>query len=164
MNKHAFCRETFICGLILITSFSLVAQEKSSKARLGLGLSVPEMIHVGLGVDITTSNQIGVYGGIGPSWNTIWTSLNLEHRLYFGKLSEASNRKQWFIRQSYTYYPPGDDSVITFTLGKDLKSKTSKAGWTIDFGMFYRLEYVRESESEPGAIIPALRIQFYAFL
>lgn len=156
--------------VLTLSSFTIaLAQERGDKIRLAVGISAPEMLNFGLGVDISKSNQLGFYGGIGPSMNAIWTSLNLEHRWYFGKFSDITKRRQWFFRQGYTYYPSGngsliDDSVVTMTFGKDLKSKKSSKGWTIDLGLFYRLGYVRESESEPGAIIPALRFQYYGFL
>ena len=88
-----------IYGLTLSSSTIALAQDQGVKTRLAVGISAPEMLNFGLGVDISKSNQIGIYGGIGPSWGTVWTSLNIEHRLYFGKFSDITNRKQWFFRQ-----------------------------------------------------------------
>jgi len=163
MKNLLMLRLILLYLLTLSISTLALGQEQENKARLAIGISAPEMLHFGLGIDISKSNQLGFYGGIGPSWGTIWTSLNVEHRWYFGNLSDATNRKKWFFKQGYSYYPKGDDSIITLTIGKDLKSKNINNGWTIDWGLLYLIGHQRGA-GEPPAIFPALRFQYYGFI
>lgn len=152
-------------GLIFgyLFNLSVIAQDKLSSTRAAIALSGPEMFNAGMSVDLGKINQMGFYGGIGPSLGTVWTSLNLEHRLYVGKVSEATDRKKWFLRQGYTYYPQGNDSAITLTVGKELKSKHLHRGWVIDLGVFY-LPGIDASESSIGNVVPALRFQYYGYI
>jgi hypothetical protein len=96
----------------------------------------------------------------------IWTSVNLEHRLYFGKNAERINQKVWFFRQGTTFFPSARSSqqiTLNLTVGKGILFKNSKNGITIDAGVFYL------PESERSSIIlvrslnlwPALRFEFF---
>src|SRR5687767_8639818 len=101
--------------LILITAFcfsSSSAQESLSKTRLVGGLSIPELLHLGIATQLTSSNMLGVSAGVGPTWGGLWPSLNAEHRLYLGPKNSATGRRQWFLRQSVSYYPSGQDVVV----------------------------------------------------
>lgn len=153
--------------LALIFSTNLFGQEKkTTKTRIVTGLSGPELLHIGVTYKLGNISQFGFNAGIGPSMGLVWTSLSLEHRLYFGKSNEKINYKTWFCRQGTTFYPSATKpQQLTFnlTLGKDIPFKKNKNGITIDFGVFYL------ADSEQSSIIlirslnlwPALRIEFY---
>jgi hypothetical protein len=104
--------------------------------------------------------------GAGPSMGMLWSSVNLEHRLYFGKESQETNQKTWFLRQGTTFFPSAKSSqqfTLTLTAGKDFIFKKIKNGITIDAGVFYL------PKSERSSIIlirslnlwPALRFEFF---
>jgi hypothetical protein len=154
--------------LIIIFSVNLMlcAQEqKISKTRFVIGLSAPELLHAGLTYRIANASQIGLSVGAGPSLGMVWTSINLEHRLYLGKNSERTNQKTWFFRQGTTFFPSAKSSqkfTLNLTVGKDIPFK-NKNGMTIDAGVFY----LPESESSSIILVrslnlwPALRFEFY---
>ena len=76
---------------------NLYSQEKKiSRTRFVIGLSAPELLHAGLTYRIANASQIGLSVGAGPSLGTIWPSINLEHRLYFGKNSIKTTQKSGF--------------------------------------------------------------------
>ncbi len=152
---------------LLFFHLDLCAQEKKiSKTRFVAGLSGPELLHVGLTYRIANVSQVGFSVGAGPSMGMIWTSINLEHRLYFGKNRENTNQKTWFFRQGTTFFPSAKSSqqfTLNLTVGKDFHFKNINNGITIDAGVFYL------PESERSSIIlvrslnlwPALRFEFF---
>lgn len=148
-----------ITGLILLfllfNGELVMGQENVSNTKVAFGLSAPELLHAGIGVSLSKSSQIGLFGGISPTMGGIWTSLNFEHRLYVGT-------KKWFFRQGYSIFPKGPDHAFTLSIGKDLKSKKTNRGWTIDGGFFYLLYHA--DDPEIGPLLPALRIQYYVFI
>jgi hypothetical protein len=131
-----------------------MGQENFSNTKVAVGLSGPEMLHAGFGQKLSKSGHIGLFGGIGPTMDGVWTSFNLEHRLYVGT-------KKWFVRQGYSYFPKGPDHAFTLTIGKDLKSKKANGGWTIDGGLFYLLYH--SDDLAIGPVLPAIRLQYYVF-
>jgi hypothetical protein len=152
------------CFLILLHLSVLTGRAQAdtlTKARFVIGLSAPELLNAGLNIDLGKSSQIGISAGIGASWGTVWPTLNIEHRLYFGKLSESTNRRKWFFRQGATYFTAAENqSAITFSVGADLKSKASNKGWTIDLGGFILFQSQRDRNNQ---IYPAFRFQHYNY-
>lgn len=148
--------------LLQLNVLILFAQEDSlTKTKFAIGLSAPELFHAGVNIDLTKYNQLGFSAGVGPSWGTVWPTLNVEHRLYFGKIMEATNRRRWFFKQGFTYFTAADDqSALTFTFGADLKSKARNRGWTIDLGAFILFQ---SDYDEKDKIYPALRFQYYSY-
>lgn len=154
--------------LIILSSFNLIlyAQDKKmNKARFVIGLSAPELLHAGLTYRIANASQIGLSVGAGPSLGSIWPSINVEHRLYFGKNSIKTDQKIWFFRQGTTFFPSAQSPqkfTLNLTVGKDIPFK-NKNGITIDAGVFY----LPESESSSIILVrslnlwPALRFEFY---
>jgi len=146
---------------------SLLAQtEKKTNTKFILGISGPELLHAGVAFRVSNSNQLGINAGIGPSAGEAWSSINIEHRFYFGKNDARSNRKAWFCRQGATFFPSAKSSqqfALTLTAGKDFSFKKAGNGITIDAGFFY----LPESESSSIILIrslnlwPALRFEFY---
>lgn len=154
-----------IIALFFLNS-NLYAQVEADRTRFIIGLSSPELLHAGITHRIANISQLGLSAGAGPSYGTIWTSINLEHRLYFGKNDENLNQKVWFFRQGTTFFPAEKSSqqfTLNLTLGKDLLFRNRKSGITIDAGVFYL------PESERSSIIlvrslnlwPALRFEFF---
>ncbi|MEX0928724.1 MAG: hypothetical protein WD266_02880 [Balneolales bacterium] len=158
-------------AMVLLALFSftdLFAQEASpGKTRFVLGLSGPELFHAGLTHRIGDFSQFGFSAGAGPSWGMIWTSINLEHRLYLGKPSEKSNQKTYFFRQGSTFFPSATESsrhfTVNLTVGKDFLFSKIRNGLTVDVGVFY----LPDTEEASIMLIrsvnlaPALRFQFY---
>ena len=158
-----------IAIILLFVSFTvnLYAQKQTvKKTKIVIGLSAPELLHSGVTYRVANISQLGVSLGIGPSWGTIWPTINLEHRLYLGKNSTETNQKTWFFRQGTTFFPsakPSQKFTLNLTVGKDLIFKKVGNGITIDAGVFYL------PESENSSIIlvrslnlwPALRFEFY---
>src|SRR5215213_1471913 len=140
-----------IATIILLASFSvnLYAQtETVNKTKIVIGLSAPELLHAGVTYRIANISQLGVSLGVGPSWGTVLTIINLEHRLYLGKNSEKTNQKTWFFRQGTTFFPSAESSqkfTLNLTVGKDIIFKKIKNGITIDAGVFYLPESERSS-------------------
>jgi hypothetical protein len=150
----------FLMLVGLWVSHALAQDMALTRTRFIAGLSAPELLHVGLGFDVTKYNQLGLSAGVGPSWGTLWPSLTAEHRLYFGKTKELTNRKQWFFRQGASYFPAGDEGAGTLSIGADLKSKHRDKGWTIDAGIFFL--YPRDRDRYYNSF-PALRFQHYSY-
>ena len=150
-------------ALLILSIPDARAQDSLSKTRIGIGLSAPELLHVGIAHQLTSYNQLGVSAGIGPTMGGVWPSLSAEHRLYFGNRHPLTKRRQWFLRQGVSYYPAGDDVAVTFTLGADLGSKKAGSGWTIDGGVFF-LPSSEKDEWINSRLIPALRFQYYGLL
>lgn len=156
----------FILIILFVFKIETWAQEgKISKMKFVAGISAPELLHAGVTYRLANSSLVGLSVGAGPSLGMIWPSINLEHRLYFGKNSDRTNQKTWFFRQGTTFFPAGNSSqqfTLNLSVGKDLLFK-KKNGITIDAGVFYL------PESERSSIIlvrslnlwPALRFQFY---
>ena len=151
-------------------SFNLSAQkDQSDKTRLVFGLSGPELLHLGVTHRVADASQLGLCAGLGPSLGMVWTSINLEHRLYFGRHSERSKQKTWFCRQGTTFFPSAKSPqqfTLTLTGGKDFIFKNPRNGISIDAGVFY----LPDSEQSSLILIkslnlwPALRFQLYATL
>ena len=153
-----------LCFLLLLELTAIVAfgqADTLTKTRFVIGLSAPELLHAGVNVDLGKSNQVGFSAGIGPSWGEVWPTLNIEHRLYFGKIIESTKRKRWFFRQGVTYFAAAEkQSAITFSVGADLKSKARNRGWTIDVG---GLVLFRDENDRKNKLYPALRFQHYSY-
>lgn len=153
--------------IFLLAGLSLYAQnEKKSSTNFIAGLSGPELLHAGVSFRVANSNLFGINAGIGPSAGEVWSSINAEHRFYFGKNDANTNLKAWFCRQGITYFPSANSSqhfALTLTGGKDFSFKRSGNGITIDAGVFY----LKDSESSSIILIrslnlwPALRFEFY---
>jgi hypothetical protein len=160
-------KPAMVITTLLFFNLNLFAQAgKISKARFVTGLSGPELLHAGITYRIANASQLGLNAGVGPSSGAIWTSINLEHRLYLGKNDIKTNQKTWFFRQGTTFFPAAKSSqqfTLNLTVGKDIPFKNIKHGITIDAGVFYL------PESERSSIIlvkslnlwPALRFEFY---
>lgn len=147
--------------LFHLSAISAGAQEDTlTRARFVAGLAAPELLHAGVNVDLGTRSQVGFQAGIGPSWGTVWPSLNLEHRLYFGRLQEQIRRRKWFFRQGLTYYTAGPEGALNLSLGADLRSKARNRGWTIDAGLFYLDPRAADRRNR---LYPALRFQYYGY-
>lgn len=157
----------FVVIALFSLNNNLYSQDTDSgKTRFIAGLSGPELIHAGLTHRITNSSQLGISAGAAPSMGMIWSSINLEHRLYLGKSSEENDQKTYFFRQGTTFYPSADNPqrfTVTATAGKDFQFKNFENGMTVDLGVFY----LPDSESSSVILIrrlnlwPALRIEFY---
>lgn len=155
-----------LLAIMLFHFTSFAQQEKSSKTRFVAGLSGPELLHAGVTYRVANISQLGINAGVGPSAGSLWTSISLEHRLYFGKNTDKINQKVWFFRQGTTFFPQAGSSqqfTLNLTVGKDLIFKNSHSGLTIDAGVFY----LPESESSSIILIrslnlwPALRFEFF---
>lgn len=158
-----------IAIILLSVSFkiNLYAQKETVKrTKIIIGLSAPELLHAGISYRLANISQLGVSVGAGPSSGTIWTAINLEHRLYFGKNSEKTNQKTWFFRQGTTFFPsakPSQKFTLNLTAGKNILFKKIGSGITIDAGVFY----LPESENSSVILVrslnlwPALRFEFY---
>ena len=132
-----------------------------TKTRFVIGISAPELLHAGINIDLGKFNQVGFSAGIGPSWGTVWPTLNIEHRLYFGKYIESTNRRKLFFKQGATYFTAGEnESAVSFSVGADLKSKARNRGWTIDLGGFILFQNYRDRQNK---FYPALRFQHYNY-
>ncbi|MEJ7912844.1 MAG: hypothetical protein WKF70_06800, partial [Chitinophagaceae bacterium] len=128
----------FLLLVFLVWIKPIRAQDSSKSAtRLAIGIAAPELLHVAFGFDIGKINTLCFGAGLGPSWGTVWPTLNAEHRLYFGERQNFTNRKRGFFRQGVTRFTQAtNETALSFTLGADLKSKSSGHGWTIDLGGF----------------------------
>lgn len=126
---------------LLFLDFKLFAQqEKTSKTRFVMGLAAPELLHAGATYRIANASQVGLSVGAGPSMGMVWTSINLEHRLYFGSNSDKTNQKVLFFRQGTTFFPSANSSqqfTLNLTVGKDIVFKNRQSGITIDGGVFF---------------------------
>jgi hypothetical protein len=152
---------SLIILLHILTSTAIAQEDSLTKTKFVIGLSAPELFHAGVNIDLTKYNQVGFSAGVGPSWGTVWPTLNVEHRLYFGKLVPQTNRRRWFFKQGFTWFTAADDqSALTFTFGADLKSKARNRGWTIDLGAFILFQSENDRENMLG---PALRFQYYSY-
>lgn len=165
-NNNSMKRSTLILFL-LASILNLTAQETPvKKTKMVLGLSGPELFHIGATHRLANSSLIGLNAGIGPSMGMVWTAISFEHRLYFWKNSPKNNQKVWFFRQGVTFFPSAESSqslTLNLTLGKDIVFKKINNGITIDAGVFYL------PESDESSIIlirslnlwPALRFELY---
>jgi hypothetical protein len=151
-------------GLLLVFQMIVLgvsAQDVAlTKTKFEIGLSAPELLHTGVGFDLTTFNQLGFSVGVGPTWGGVWPALSAEHRLYFGNVQASTNRRKLFFRQGVTYYPAGDEAAGVLSVGIDLKSKKTNKGWTIDAGYF--LLFPRTEDRHRDSF-PALRFQYYSY-
>lgn len=83
--------------LFFSSSFSLWAQKESiNKTRFIVGLSSPELFHLGLTYRIANVSQISLNAGEAPSLGTIWPSISLEHRVHLGMNDKRTNKKKLF--------------------------------------------------------------------
>ncbi len=157
----------FVVIALLSLNNKLYCQDTNSgNTRFIAGLSGPELIHAGITHRISNSSQLGLSGGVAPSMGMIWSSINLEHRLYLGKSSEENDQKTYFFRQGTTYFPSADNPqrfTMTATAGKDFQFKNFKNGLTVDLGVFYLPDSERASVIliRPLNLWPALRAEFY---
>ena len=160
------------CLLLFVPLFTLAATRVYAhpvpvrRTRVVAGVSAPELIHAGVTYRLAEISQVGISVGAGPSFGSIWPTINLEHRLYFGPASEKSNQKAWFFRQGTTFFPseePGRKFTLNLTVGKDISFKNGKSGITIDGGAFY----LPESQESSVLLVrslnlwPALRFEAY---
>ncbi|WP_133273765.1 hypothetical protein [Hymenobacter radiodurans] len=137
------------------------AQDMSmTKTKFVVGVSGPELLHAGVGFDLTSINQLGFTVGVGPTWGGVWPTLNAEHRLYFGKVQASTNRRKLFFRQGATYFTEDEEGAGVLSLGIDLKSKKANRGWTIDVGYF--LLFPRTEDRHRDSF-PAVRFQYFSY-
>lgn len=92
--------------LALQLSVAVAQTDTLTKVKLLIGISVPELAHAGLSLDLGKHNQLGMSAGIGPTWGGVWPSFNAEHRLYFGNLREKTKKRIPFFRQAFTTFLP----------------------------------------------------------
>lgn len=152
-----FC--TFLlCHLLASLSFSQT--DSLTKTRFVIGLSAPELFHIGVNYDLASISQLGVTVGIGPTWGGVWPTINAEHRLYFGKIDPQKLRRKVFLKQGFTYYTAGDQNAFSFSVGGDLRSKNRARGWTIEIGAFILKQDKRDRHNK---MYPALRFQRYGY-
>lgn len=151
---------------VLLTSLLLAQQKSATRTKYILGLSAPELLHTGITYRIANISLVGVSVGAGPTMGGVWTTINVEHRLYFGENSVKTNQKTLFFRQGTTFFPSARSAqkfTLNLTIGKDFVFKNVRNGITMDVGVFYL------PESERSSIIlvrslnlwPALRFEFY---
>ncbi|WP_310992721.1 hypothetical protein [Aequorivita marina] len=157
--------------LFLFCAFLMQAQQESlTKTRFVTGLSVPELIHLGANVDVGKRSQIGASTGFLVFYG-YHPTLSVEHRLYFSKLNDFTNRRNWFFRQSGTYLPSIGDEIgsdyqtaLSLSIGLDFRSKSRKSGWTLDLGAFIAFPHEDSTGSNSDTVIgPMLRIQYYSY-
>lgn len=154
-------KKLYLIFLFDLAILSLSAQTDTlTKTKIVIGLSAPELLHLGINVDLSKWNQLGISAGVGPSWGQAWPTLSLEQRFYFGNIGELTNRRKWFFRQSGTWFPAGKEGAGTLTLGIDFKSKHPNRGWTIDAGVF---DLFRNRRDYKNLLYPALRFQYYSY-
>ena len=153
-------KKTQLLVILLFLCLCGTAQHYS-KTRIVVGLSAPELLHLGLAAQLTPHNLLGVSAGIGPTMGGVWPSLNAEHRLYLGRTQAATQRKQWFFRQGISWFPAGDDRAFTLSVGADLRSKRPGSGWTIDAGI---LQINAADKGESPLYFPSLRFQYYGLI
>ena len=138
------------------------------KTKIIIGLSTPEMAHVGMTYRISNLSQLGVSVGAAPSWGETFTTISLEHRLYFGNNNERSNQKTFFTRQGTSFFLLTDEITLNLSVGKDFIFKNINNGFTMDFGVlmipqkvnFYYNNTVFDVQ-QMIIIYPAIRFQFY---
>jgi hypothetical protein len=151
-------------GLLLIFQVMTLrgfAQDAGfTKTKFEIGISAPELLHAGVGFDVTSYNQLGFTVGVGPTMGGVWPALSAEHRLYFGNVQASTNRRKLFFRQGATYFPAGDEAAGVLSLGIDLKSKKANRGWTIDAGYFLLFPRTEDRNRDSA---PALRFQYYSY-
>ena len=154
---------------IFFNFFVYAQKEKTNNQKFVIGLSAPELLHIGYTYRLTNSSLLGLNVGAGPTLGSIFPTISFEHRLYLGKNDERIKQKTLFIRQGSTYFPT-QKSEGKFSLnlsgGKDFLFKNIKNGITIDAGVSYLPNSERSSVSITRSLnlIPALRVQFYCFL
>lgn len=156
-----------VVAALLFLNDNLYGQDADyGKTRFIAGLSGPELLHAGITYRIANPSQLGLSAGAAPSMGMIWSSVNFEHRFYFGKKSDKSDQKTYFFRQGTTFFPSADNPqrfTVTVTAGKDFPFNNFGHGMTVDLGVFY----LPDSESSSVILIrplnlwPALRIEFY---
>ncbi|SMB89889.1 hypothetical protein SAMN00120144_0993 [Hymenobacter roseosalivarius DSM 11622] len=151
-------------GLLLafqVMRLGVSAQDMGlTKTKFVIGVSAPELLHAGVGFDLTTINQLGFTVGVGPTLGGVWPTVSAEHRLYFGKVQASTNRRKLFFRQGAIYYTAGDEGAGVLSLGIDLKSKKANRGWTIDAGYFLLFPRTRDRYRDS---FPALRFQYFSY-
>lgn len=154
-------KANFLILLVFASSFASAQEDSLTKTRIVIGLAAPELIHLGFATDLGQRNQVGFSAGLAPSWGSVWPSLNVEHRFYFGGNSAATLKKKFFLKQGFTFFTADQDQkALTFTLGADLKSKARHRGWTIDLGAFLLLQNDMDRQNK---LYPAIRFQYYAY-
>jgi hypothetical protein len=159
-------KSILIIIIYLSVGLTPYAQEKTNKTKFIIGLSAPELLHVGLTYRLANISQVGLNAGAAPSLGTTWTSISLEHRLYLGRNDQRINQKTWFFRQGTTFFPSAKSPqqfTLNLTVGKDIIFKNIKNGISIDAGVFY----LPKSTTSSVILIkslnlwPALRFEFY---
>lgn len=159
----------YLIAILIFVSFTgdLYAQKPTAqKTKFIIGLSGPELLHAGVTYRVANSSQLGISLGAGPSLGSIWPTVNLEHRLYFGENSEETNQKTWFFRQGTTFFPSADPPqkfTMNLTVGKDFLFKKAGNGITIDAGVFYLPDSANSSIILVSSLNlwPALRFEFF---
>ncbi len=144
--------------ILVLFLFINVTSAQISKSKAVFGFGFPELIHAGLGHDITPVNQLGFSVGFVPRAIESAFNISVEHRLYLFKLNEITGHKQWFFRQSYSYLSDREGGTLCFTLGKDL-SKSPRHGISFDAGIQLPLEKGVGDRSYYGAV----RLQYYLY-
>lgn len=150
--------------LVIHTLQAAVCQDSlvlRPKSRFVLGLSSPELLHIGYGIDVSRKYHIGITAGIGPSWGTAWPQFSIEQRILFATSDSPGQKGQWFFRQGFNYFPFGEDLLVTFSIGRDSKWDSNQDCWTFDLGFSTFIFYNRQYEySEPYYnFVPVIRVQ-----
>jgi len=160
MKKYNFIL-LFTIGILVVNEVNGQI-DSLSKTRFVIGLGAPELLHVGVNQELSKFNQIGINAGLGPTWGGVWPTFSIEHKLYFKDLSDPLTGRKWFFRQGVTFFPSGDgEFALTFTFGKDFKSKTKNEGLILDFG---GIIFIDKSEyGNNNQFWPALRFQYYTY-
>jgi hypothetical protein len=150
---------TIACSFLI--HIACAQKDSTGKFRFIIGVSAPELLHLGFTYRLADISQLGLNGGGAPSWGEIWWALSLEHRLYVGKNDKRLKLKSWFFRQGTTYFPsarPPQRFTLNLTVGKDLVFK-NLSGLTVDAGVFFlRTDGTFKQSFKPW---PALRFEFY---
>lgn len=152
-------RYAFLLLLCFNAGFAQAQKDSISNILFLAGASTPELAHVGLGAKLGNRNMIAVAFGIAPTWGGIWPAWSVEHRIYFKSLRDASVRRNWLLKQGYTYFTTDGESAIAFTVGTESRNKRRPhRGWTIDAGVFLLFQ----TDGWENRWGPALRFQYYS--
>jgi len=144
------------------------------------GFGFTDAFHLGIKVHFLERNQIGIYYGNNLNLGDgSYNSFSLDHQLHFGKTSDFSSRKVWFLRQGLTYsiendyYSEFKYLFLSFSIGREINI-SPKVGISIDLGLFHtlqekeRVKVEREHsldnirlDMKDFFVLPNLRIQFF---
>lgn len=144
-------KQSFLTFGLMILIHSAFSQARDWEVVSGIGF--PDVVHVGVNMDVSPKSFLGINLGYIPSEGKT-VQFTFEHKTNFRYSKSLTGRPTWYFGERLTYFYENNDTKVWRTLyltpaiGRHL-NVTARFGLNVDAGIFIRV-WGKESECSGG--------------